>query len=223
MSYALHGVRWILFDAVGTMIFPDPPVAEAYLAVGERFGSRLSIDEIGQRFSIALERGFAGGCETSEVNERRRWRSIVCEVISDVPENVDEVFEQLWLHFAQPQQWRLYEDVAPTLNQLRLRGFQLGIASNFDGRLKSIVSGQAGLSACETVFVSSDIGYAKPDARFFRTIQEWLEVEPAQIALVGDDEICDVRAATAAGWRAIHLDRSSPLRDGAIQSLAELL
>jgi putative hydrolase of the HAD superfamily len=217
----LHGVRWILFDAVGTLIFPDPSVAEAYFAVAAQFGSRLSVPEIQKRFSKALETSFAGRCETNESHERRRWRSIVGEVLSDIPVHVDAVFEQLWQHFADPRHWRLFDDVGDTFDQLRSRHFQLGIASNFDGRLKNIVGGHAALVACDAVFVSSEVGYSKPDPRFFRTVQQQLGVDPEQIALVGDDEACDVQAAIAAGWRAIHLDRNSG-QDGAIKSLAEL-
>jgi putative hydrolase of the HAD superfamily len=217
----LDGVRWILFDAVGTLMFPDPPVAEAYFAAAARFGSRLSLAEIQKQFPIALEKGFAGRCETNESHERRRWRSIVGDVLSDIPVHVDAVFEQLWQHFAEARHWRLFDDVETALGQLRRRHFRLGIASNFDGRLKNIVSGHSALLACEVVFVSSEIGYSKPDPRFFRTVQQQLGVDPGQIALVGDDEACDVQAAIAAGWRAIHLDRNSG-KDGAIRSLTEL-
>jgi len=217
----LDGVRWILFDAVGTLMFPDPPVAEAYFAAAARFGSQLSLAEIQKRFPIALEKGFAGRCETNESLERRRWRSIVGEVLSDIPVHADAVFEQLWEHFADARHWRLFDDVGNTLDRLRGRGFRMGIASNFDGRLKNIVSGQRALGACEVVFVSSEIGYSKPDERFFLTVQQLLGVDPEQIALVGDDEVCDVQAAIAAGWRAIYLDRKSG-KDCAIRSLAEL-
>jgi putative hydrolase of the HAD superfamily len=216
------GVRWVLFDAVGTLIFPQPPVADAYFAAAARFGSRLSAAEIQERFALALERNFAGGCTTSEANERSRWQSIVREVIADIPRDIEAAFEQLWRHFADARHWRLYDDAASTLSALQRRGFLLGIASNFDGRLKNIVAGHAALSACEGIFISSDIGYSKPDARFFRGVQERLGVEPAEIALVGDDEACDFQAAIAAGWRAIHLDRSGQ-RQSAIRSLAELL
>src|SRR5438552_2355010 len=108
----LYGVHWILFDAVGTLMFPDPPVAEVYSAAAARFGSRLSLAEIQKRFPIALDRNFSGECATSEANERRRWQQIVREVLSDIPQSTDTVFEHLWQHFADPRYWRLYEDVA---------------------------------------------------------------------------------------------------------------
>jgi putative hydrolase of the HAD superfamily len=218
----LDGIHWILFDAVGTLISPDPPVAEVYHSAARRFGSGLSIDEISEQFAVALAANFAINSATSEANERRRWRSIVAQVIQDIPHSIDSVFEQLWHHFAQPEHWRLYDDVATSLADLHRRDYHLGIASNFDGRLKNIVNGHSPLAICDELFVSSEVGHSKPDPRFFRAIETELSCRPDQILLVGDDEVCDVQAATAAGWRAIRIHRGSSSRD-TIRSLVELI
>jgi putative hydrolase of the HAD superfamily len=217
----LDGLRWVLFDAVGTLIYADPPVAEVYHAAGRQFGSRLGVDAIRRRFSTALAAHQRNFLLTSEQTERERWRSIVGKVMVDVPHKRDEIFEKLWRHFAQPQHWRLYDDVANALTVLSRR-FHIGIASNFDARLKQIVSGHPPLAACEAVFVSSEIGYTKQDSRFFQAVEKQLGVAPAEIALVGDDEVSDVQGATAAGWRPIRLDRDGSSAS-AIRTLAELL
>jgi len=143
-------------------------------------------------------------------------------VINDVSNASNEVFEQLWQHFAQPRHWRLYDDVPIALNELRRRGFRLGIASNFDARLHNISSGLSALAACEAVFVSSEVGYTKPHPRFFIAVQNRLGAAPSQIVLVGDDHSADFHGATAAGWRAILLDRSGELPRPGIRTLAEL-
>jgi putative hydrolase of the HAD superfamily len=219
----LHAdIRWILFDAVGTLIYPDPPVVEAYLAVARQFGSRIAVAEIRDRFAAAMQASYCGGGPTSEDKERKRWRQIVNSVITDVPHAIDAVFEELWQHFAQPKHWRAYDDTAPVLSDLCSRGFKIGLASNFDGRLKAIVAGHPSLASCDAVFVSTDLGYSKPDVRFFRAIEQKLGLAPVEIALVGDDEINDFQAATAAGWRAVYLDRQCE-RPSAIRSLHALL
>jgi putative hydrolase of the HAD superfamily len=213
--------RWILFDAVGTLIQPDPPVAEVYHAAGRRFGSQLQQDEILARFGQALAREQSGG-PTTEANERQRWRRIVRQVIDDVPLRADALFEALWHHFAQPPHWRLYEDVAGMLDALRGLGFKLGIASNFDSRLKNIVAGHSPLAACDAVFVSSEVGYTKPDLRFFRAIEKRLEACAGQILFVGNDEIADVHGATKAGWQIVLLNRDGFGPCGVIRTLEEL-
>src|SRR5688572_14129451 len=111
----LDGIRWVLFDAVGTLIHPDPPVAEVYHSAGRRFGSRLAVEEIRLRFRAALAASQSEGGPTSESNERQRWRRIVGHVIHDVHDQADSLFEKLWQHFAKPQHWRLYDDVAEAM------------------------------------------------------------------------------------------------------------
>ena len=44
----------VLFDAVGTLIYPHPTVAQAYYQAGRQFGSHLTIDVIDNRFRQAF-------------------------------------------------------------------------------------------------------------------------------------------------------------------------
>src|SRR5262245_27988040 len=109
-----HGVRAVLFDAVGTIIRPEPAVATAYLSLGSRFGSQLTKDDVRTRFRAAMavqdaiDRDLHQG-RTSEAREYERWRSIVTHVFDDVPD-ATPLFEELWQHFAQPKHWRLIDE-----------------------------------------------------------------------------------------------------------------
>jgi putative hydrolase of the HAD superfamily len=222
-SHLLDGIEWVLFDAVGTLIYPDPPAAEAYYAASQKYGSRLSLDEIDRRFRCALAANQACGMPTSEGDERDRWRRIVLSVIDDVAVGSESLFESLWQHFAEPHHWRTYDDVA-ALAELPARGCRIGIASNFDDRLIRIAAAHPSLAIFEAIFVSSSVGFMKPDQRFFRAIEERLAVAAKSIALVGDDEISDVQGATEAAWKAIRLCRSGSISaPGTIQSLTDLL
>jgi putative hydrolase of the HAD superfamily len=230
-------VRWILFDAVGTLIYPDPPVAEVYYTAARHFGSQLSVEEVARRFRLALaseHSADASGGETlsrpptCESFERNRWRRIVGQVIDDVdPAAGDSVFQQLWMHFADPRHWRLFGDVEPALADLANRGYRLGIASNFDGRLKQIIRRHPELRLCQDVFVSSEVGFIKPDPRFFSAVICQLGVAADQVLLVGDDEVNDALGGRAAGWQAVQLDRGCPVPVAKVistlRSLAELL
>jgi putative hydrolase of the HAD superfamily len=223
-AIGLHGIRYVLFDAVGTLMYADPPVASVYQAVGRRYGSRLTVDEIRSRFRTALAAEHRLHEPTNEIAERERWRRIVARTLCDVAEDDDSVFAELWNHFAQPQSWRIYDEVAAVWHKLLARGYPPGIASNFDQRLRSVIAGHALLARCPAVFISAEIGFLKPDVRFFRAIECTLNLPPGEIALVGDDEIADVQGATAAGWRAIRLDRESRRGgNGTIQTLTDLL
>src|SRR5262249_19098289 len=145
--------RWIAFDAVGTLITPQPSVAAAYHAVGRRYGSRVALEEMRTRFRQAFraseqEDGAAGAArgsqETSEDRERQRWRRIVRDVIDD-SEDPDACFDDLWAHFTDPGNWRCFPETGETLERFHRSGYRLAIASNFDARLHAVCSGLGGL------------------------------------------------------------------------------
>jgi putative hydrolase of the HAD superfamily len=224
----------VLFDAVGTLIVPDPPVAEAYHLAAWSCGSQLSLAQVRARFHAAwnartlARRDLAAGelarLPTSEAAEREFWREIVAQVFDDVADEHERLFESLWDHFAQPHHWRVFADVAGVWNALQARGYLLGIASNFDQRLRGILRAHAPLDRCEALFVSSQIGFPKPAPQFFAAVEQRLQLPAERILLVGDDEVNDLQGARAAGWQAVLLARGVPSeRDDSIQSLAELL
>src|SRR5689334_3886912 len=103
------GVRAVFFDAVGTLIHPEPPAPVVYAEVGRSFGSRLTPAEIAARFRTAFARedalDLAAGLRTNEERERRRWRHIVGAVLDDVSD-AGGCFEELFAHFGRPAAWR---------------------------------------------------------------------------------------------------------------------
>ena len=56
MTNPLANVRAVLFDAVGTLIRPHPPVVDVYYEAGRQFGSALTRREVAARFVKALRR-----------------------------------------------------------------------------------------------------------------------------------------------------------------------
>jgi putative hydrolase of the HAD superfamily len=226
--------RAVLFDAVGTLIFPDPPVAEAYHRVGRELGSLRTLFEIKGLFREAYRRSeslFAlpenddelGRQPTSDERERLRWRQVVGEVFGDLTRPAaDEALDRLWRHFAQPTHWRLFDDVAPVWNVLTGRGFVVGIASNFDGRLETICRGLPPLDQCRNLFISSRVGFPKPAPQFFRAVEGNLGLRGEKILLVGDDRTNDILGGQSCGWQVQHLVREGPLSERAIRSLGEL-
>jgi len=222
-----HRARAIVFDAVGTLLFADPPVADVYHLAGWQHGSQLDRDEVGRRMRAAFTASEAGEGllrePTSETKERERWRRIVTSVFDDVTD-ISPLFRTLWQHFAEPSHWRLYDDAAFTLTELAERGYRLAIASNFDRRLRAAVQADPILRRCERCFISSEIGFPKPDHRFFAAAAAQLDLPPDEILLVGDDWTNDILGARAAGWQAIWLDRKAgPGPEAGLRSLTELL
>ena len=195
-------VRAVFFDAVGTLIHPQPSVGTVYTSVARRFGSRLTETEITARFEAAFARqeflDRQQGLRTSEAREWQRWRTIVGEVLEDVA-HPEPCFVELFEHFGQPQSWHCAPDAAEVLPELTRRGYVLGLASNYDRRLLRVVSGWSALQQLPHCIISSDIGWRKPAAAFFTALGRAVTLAPEQILFVGDDPINDYEGARVLG------------------------
>ena len=228
----------ILFDAVGTLIRPHPDVNHVYLQTARQFGSRLSLQEISDRFRIARRIYFEpagpvnqllpGSLISSNQLEYENWKRLVQDVLCDV-DPIGPAFEKLWNHFATPQAWQVYPDVEPCWRRLKEMGLQTGIASNFDQRLEAIVAELTPLSNCKHLFYSSEVGFRKPDAAFYQTIESTLGLsEPVPtigFAMVGDQLENDCYGPQRAGWQSFWLNRTAQTRCEdvrMIRSLAEV-
>jgi putative hydrolase of the HAD superfamily len=205
---SIQDVRAIFFDAVCTLIHPDPPAPEVYAAVGRRFGSILSLKIIQTRFKNACRReeeaDRANGLRTGEVHEHNRWRRIVAQVLSDVHD--EACFAELFAHFGRPESWRCDPQAETVLRDLAKRGFLLGMASNFDSRLRPVVDGLAELRQLRHLIISSEVGWRKPAPEFFEAMARMVELPPAKILYIGDDRANDYEGAREAGMRAVLYD-----------------
>lgn len=208
--------RAVLFDAAGTLLYPRPPVFEVYARVAGQWGHVTPPEEVARRYRAAWSRRQAAAAQddgrTSEAQEYAWWRSLVAEVFAGAAA-LDRIFTALWDHFAQPEHWRVYDDVSPTLAALQAAGIPWYMASNFDARLEQIWRGHAALQGCAGLFISSRIGFRKPAAGFFSAVQQTLACAPHELLLVGDDLECDYHAARRSGWEALLIDRKGRRQD----------
>lgn len=219
----------VFFDAVGTLIHPEPQAAAVYAAVGRRFGSRLDDTAIAARFRAAFRRqeevDRAGNLRTDEAREIARWRAIVGEVLDDISDT-ETCFQELYAHFAQPGSWRCQAEAAEVLSTLADRGHVLGIASNFDSRLRGLVENMPALHPVRHLVISSEIGWRKPSANFFAAMCRQVGSPPEQVLYVGDDPVNDYEGAQAAGVKVVLFAPRScaavPM-EAQIRSLSELI
>jgi putative hydrolase of the HAD superfamily len=215
----------VFFDAVGTLIHPDPPAPVVYAAVGRRYGSSLTIEAITAHFRAAFRRQEAidhlGGWRTDEDREYARWRAIVAETLTDATDP-DACFRELYAHFTRPDAWRVQAQAGLTLQTLTERGWHVGIGSNFDARLRGVVAGLPELRPVRTLVISSEVGYRKPADPFFDEIGHKAKMDLARIIYVGDDFANDYAGARAAGMKAILFEPEGKYRDSAARRVVSL-
>ncbi len=215
------------FDAVGTVLFPSPTASTVYVQVAARHGLTLDPDAVRaalwEQFRLEEAADRAAGWITSEDRERDRWHKIV---LAAVPGASDELFEELYQHFAQPHAWTVPPSAAECIARLHAQGVKLGLASNYDSRLLNVLSGTPELHPLrERVVVSSLVGCRKPGRGFFDAVVRVAGCSPEGITFVGDDRENDFDGARMAGMHAVLLDADDKHTPCAprVKSLLELV
>ena len=208
----------VVLDVVGTVMLPCPTVPEVYASTGARYGSRLSVYEVGQRFRQAF-RDSETACfksdrplQTSEPEELNRWKWIVAQALPDI-QNPEACFQELWEHFARSASWRVFDDVKPLLQGLEARQIPVVIASNFDRRVHQLCDAIPELKKIQQRVISSEVGYRKPASEFYAAVEAICGAPPEQILMVGDDPVGDVAGPLRSGWNALWLNRAGGVND----------
>jgi len=93
------------------------------------------------------------------------------------------------------------------LTQLKARDLELGIISNFDSRLFTVLRGLGVADAFDTVTISSLAQAAKPAPQIFHIALEKHAVDPDEALHIGDSLRDDVEGAKKVGLHAALLDR----------------
>jgi putative hydrolase of the HAD superfamily len=206
----------IFFDAAGTLIKPARRVGESYAAVAGKYGLEVAPAELANRFRSCFDASpplaFPGaGDARLAALERAWWKDLVLRVFEPWRpfERFDDYFSELFEYFAGSEAWALYPEVLETLTALKQRGLILDVISNFDSRLIRILAGLGASHWFDQIFVSTRVGYAKPDRRIFEAALREHGIAPQEAVHVGDSWINDVRGARDAGLHAVFVDRGT--------------
>jgi putative hydrolase of the HAD superfamily len=208
-------IKAIFFDAAGTLIKPARRVGETYAVLAQKYGVEPSAAEITERFRLCFHSApplaFPGTpAARIEDLERAWWKNLVRRIFEpwDGFQRFDDYFAELFAYFAQPDAWTLYPEVAETLSALEKHGMVLSVISNFDSRLIGILEGLGAAHWFEHIFVSSRVGYAKPDRQIFHTALERHSLKAGDALHVGDSEEKDLHGANKAGLKGVLVERN---------------
>jgi len=159
--------------------------------------------EARSRLSRRVEEGHTG-------TERHVWRDYFVTLFrgSGVPEDaLDAVGERLKAEHLRRHLWSHVEPgTREALEEIRDRGYRLGVISNADGRVEALLRTVALRDLFEFVVDSQVVGFEKPDPRIFHEGTGRLGLEPGECLYVGDLYPVDVVGARGAGMEALLLD-----------------
>src|SRR5215210_3291500 len=199
-------LRAVLFDVDFTLCRPGPELsAERYARIAARHGLTLDVaryDEAREAAALNLKR------HPELLHDDTIWHRFTEDIFlamggpQDVASECATEIEQGW---EVAENFELYEDALPVLEELRAAGLRIGLVSNGIRDLAEFVAHhQLDVGA---IVDSRSHGRVKPHPTIFQAALELLDVDAGDAVMVGDSLEEDIEGARALGMRAILIDR----------------
>ena len=208
----------IFFDAVGTLFGIKGSVGEVYAAIALNYGVAVAPREIDRAFrkSFGAAEPLAFQDSEQEIIAQKEfnwWKKVALATFKEAKvldgfTDFDNFFQELYVYFATEKPWFIYSEVINILDKWQQKKIPLGIISNFDTRIYTVLKLLKLAEYFNSITISSEVGAAKPDPKIFTTALAKHSCQPEQAWYIGDSFIEDYQGAKQIGMEAFWLQRN---------------
>jgi putative hydrolase of the HAD superfamily len=198
--------RAVLFDVDFTLCRPGPELsAERYARIAARHGVTLDAsryDEAREAAALNLKR------HPELLHDDTIWHRFTEEIFLGMggpPEIAGGCAREIEQGWEVSENFELFEDVLPVLDELRRADLGIGLVSNGIRDLAEFVAHHR--LDVDAIVDSRTHGRVKPHPTIFQVALDRLGVDAPEAVMVGDSLEEDVEGARALGMRAILVDR----------------
>jgi HAD superfamily hydrolase (TIGR01549 family) len=198
----------VLFDVDFTLCRPGPELSpQRYARIAERHGVAIDVslyDDAREAAALNLKR------HPELLHDDTVWHRFTEEIFVRMggPEEIaSECATEIEQGWEVSENFELFEDALPVLEELRAAKLRLGLVSNGIRDLNEFVAHHQ--LDVDAIVGSRAHGYVKPHPTIFQSALQQLDVEPAETVMVGDSLEEDIAGARALGMRAILIDREN--------------
>jgi putative hydrolase of the HAD superfamily len=211
--------RAVLFDAGETLVHPAPSFPQLFAHVLADAGHERSPEAVMEASRAVFDRFTEAARDderwtTSAERSARFWKGVYARMLAvlELPGG-DGLPDELYATFTDLDNYALFEDVTPALDELAGSGAVLGIVSNYETWLQELLVRLGVADRFPVLVISGQVGIEKPDPRIYRLGLERAGVEASDAAYVGDNPEFDVDPLRALGVTAILIDRRGRFPD----------
>ena len=206
-------MKYILFDVAGTLLYKP----SFYVKISEvlmQFGYSVEEKTIKNNHKILSESIFFPDRTSEEFYANFNKEFLYSLGIIPTEELLKAIFQA-----CSYLPWEKFDD-AEFLNEIKL---PVGIISNFNSTLKEKLKSFFNIDFAD-IFVSEELGIAKPSLDFYKRALEKIGVDPSEIIYVGDSVKLDLEPAQKLGINAYVIDRENyfQVQKNRISSLYDL-
>jgi putative hydrolase of the HAD superfamily len=206
-------IKYIFFDVAGTLL-GKPSLYTNIQKTIEEFGFQVSLQDIKSKHKLLSE--VIHFPDRTDADFYKKFNAELLYLLGIVPSNeiLDAIFKNCTY-----LPWEAFEDTK-VLSELNL---PLGVISNFNTTLKDKLNQFFG-PVFQDVFVSEELGVAKPKIEFYQKALEKIPFQANEVLYIGDSIKLDFEPAAKLGFNVLIIDRDNfyPNLKNKIANLAEI-
>ncbi len=211
------GVRGFVFDSGDTLIYPAKgewiPVTDMAELISTELGRPINPESVRQHLSRPLKFLEGNHHVTSIEDERALWRrfySLLLDelaVTSAIPtERFGSLLDTLVSLLHNPTSIRVYPETREVLEALRTWRIPTGILSDSWPSLRKLLSELKLDTFFDTIVISAELGFTKPDPRMYLEVSNRLGIPPSELLFV-DNDLANVEGALSVDMVGVLIDR----------------
>lgn len=227
-------IKAVFFDLYHTLLRYDPPREEPLAKAINDFGIEVAPEALRRPLIAAdefIHQEHARLLLSKRPDEEKKALRAQYQAVVLKEAGIEPTTELIGSILAKMHRTKfnqvLFDDVLPTLNELKSRGLILGLISNIDNDIAPLFRKLGLTPLLQVVVTSQGTGYSKPQPEIFREAIRQGGVRAQEAIYVGDQYQVDVIGATKAGMQGILLDRGGFFKEATenpnIQNLYQLL
>jgi putative hydrolase of the HAD superfamily len=207
----------IFLDAVGTLFGVKGSVGEVYSQIAQDFGVTVSAEILNKSFHQSFKAApppIFTDAQAQDISQREFdwWRIIALNTFENAGvlkqfSDFSAFFHELYFYFGTAEPWFVYPDVQLALINWRRLGIELGVISNFDSRLYTVLQSLRLKNYFNSITISTQVHAAKPDPQIFAIALQKHQCSPELAWHIGDSITDDYQGAKTAGIRGIWINR----------------
>ena len=209
-------IKAVFFDLYHTLLGYDPPREELQAKALEELG--IAVESGALRWPLVVadeyiyqEHARAPLGQRSREEQTAVWAQYERKLLDEARIEADDqlIMELLGKMRQFDMKQVLFDDVLPALTGLKERGLILGLISNIDREITSMLDDLGLTPWLQVVVTSQDTGFNKPGPEIFQEAVKRAGVQPDEAIYVGDQYQVDVVGANQAGMKGILIDRGN--------------
>lgn len=206
-------VLGVLFDLGGTLAWPEPPGETLFCEACQLIGFQVSSSDL-LKVTAHVDRQMYVPLPITKKQEADFFAYGNMMALRKL--GFEATLSHGWFihHYIHDRlHYHKFYDVDTVLMTLRRAGLKMGIVSNAVPSTRDRIVKLALNSYFDTIVLSGEAGYEKPDPEIFEIALKNLSLIPEETLYVGDNYHTDVEGAHGAGITPVLIDRADKYHD----------